>query len=124
MNTYANFKDQDSTTADNLLAGEFPRSSSLVTITGASYVRGSVLGKVTTSAEYTLSVSTATNGSQTPCAILAENVDASSEDKQAVVYFTGEFNGAALTLGGSHTLDSIADSLRAKSIFIKNNQPY
>lgn len=51
-------------------------------------------------------------------------VDASEEDKQAVVYLTGEFNAAALTVGSGLTIDGLKDALRAKSIFIKNNQAY
>lgn len=57
-------------------------------------------------------------------AVLAEAVDASEEDKQAVVYLTGEFNAAALTVGSGLTIDGLKDALRAKSIFIKNNQAY
>lgn len=41
--TVQGFTDQGSTTADTLLAGEFPRVSELATITGGSYKRGTVL---------------------------------------------------------------------------------
>jgi hypothetical protein len=53
---------------------------------------------------------------------LAENIDASAEDKQAVVYFSGEFNENALTLGTGHTVESIRAGLRSKSIFLRSNQ--
>ena len=55
---------------------------------------------------------------------MAETVDASAEDKQAVVYLSGEFNSAALSVGEGYTVAGLVDTLRAKSIFIKNNQPY
>ena len=58
----------------------------------------------------------------TPEAVLAENVDASEEDKQAVVYLTGEFNKTALKANAD--IDTLIAKLRAKSIFIKNNQLY
>lgn len=122
--TYANFSDQGSITQDNLLAGEYPRASVLATITDGSFARGTVLGKVTDDGTYTQALSASTDGSKVPCAILAETVDASSEDKQAVIYLTGEFNSAALIIGTGLTLATITDALRANSIFIKTNQPY
>jgi len=53
---------------------------------------------------------------------LAENVNAETEDKQAVVYFTGEFNSDSLTFDSSFTADAITEKLREKSIFIKKTQ--
>ena len=118
------FTDQGKTTADNLLAGEFPRVATLVTISGGDYKRGMILGKITTSGAYTGCASAASDGSQKPSAILAEAVDASSEDKQAVVYFTGEFNSKALISATGNTVASLKNDLRANSIFLHTNQPY
>ncbi|MFI3241754.1 MAG: head decoration protein [Alphaproteobacteria bacterium] len=122
--TYANFSDQGSITQDNLLAGEYPRASVLATITDGNFTRGTVLGKVTADGTYTQALSASTDGSKTPCAILAESVDASTDDKQAVIYLTGEFNSSALIIGTGLTLATITDDLRSNSIFIKTNQPY
>ncbi len=118
------FMDQGSIKADTLLAGEFPRVSMLATITGGKFERGTVLGKITASGKCTGCTSAATDGSKDVYGILAETVDASTEDKQAVVYLSGEFNSAALSVGEGYTVAGLADALRAKSIFIKNNQPY
>ena len=115
--TVQGFTDQGSTTADTLLAGEFPRVSELVTITGGSYTRGTVL-KASDDAL------TICGASDTPEAILAEAVDATSEDKQAVVYLTGEFNSAALTVASGASANGLKTKLRAKNIFIKTNQAY
>lgn len=112
--TVQGFTDQGETKADNLLAGEFPRVSILVPITGGKYERGTVLG-LTGNGKYTICTTT-------PEAILAETVDASDEDKQAVVYLTGEFNKAALKANAE--IDTLIAKLRAKSIFVKENQPY
>ena len=107
----------------NLLAGEYPRIERIITIaSGSALTKGSVLGRVTASGKFILSEGDATDGSETPDAILAEDVDASEEDKQAVVYFSGEFSENALTLGGSFTLDDIRAGLRSKSIFLRKNQ--
>ena len=115
--TVQGFTDLGSTTADNLIAGEFPRVSELATITGGNYARGTVL-KASDDAL------TICGASDTPEAILAEAVDASSEDKQAVVYLTGEFNTAALIVASGASASGLKAKLRAKSIFLKNNQAY
>lgn len=109
---------QGETKADNLFAGEFPRVSILATICGGKFERGTVLGLkegTITDGRYTIST-------LAPEAILAENIDASAEDKQAVVYLTGEFNKAALKANAE--IDTLIVKLRAKSIFVKENQPY
>ncbi len=111
--TVQGFTNQGETTADNLLAGEFPRVSVLATITGGKYERGTILSK--SDDAYTICTSD-------PEAVLAEAVDATSEDKQAVVYLTGEFNSSALK--ASVEVSTLIDKLRAKSIFVKSNQPY
>ena len=122
--TAQGFTDQGETKADNLLAGEFPRIVELATVSGGKYARGTILGKITASGKCTICTSAATDGSKDAYAILAEAVDTSEKDKQAVVYLTGEFNVAALTVGSGLTVDGLKDALRAKSIFIKNNQAY
>ena len=122
--TAQGFTDQGETKADNLLAGEFPRIVELATVSGGMYARGTILGKITASGKCTICTSAATDGSKDAYAILAEAVDTSEKDKQAVVYLTGEFNAAALTVGSGLTVDGLKDALRAKSIFIKNNQAY
>ena len=111
--TAQGFTDHGSTTADILIAGEFPRVAQLVTVSGSSFKRGAVLSKANN--KYKLC-------SSAPEAILAEDVDATSEDKQAVVYLTGEFNLSALTAGVD--VSTLIDDLRAKSIFVKQNQSY
>lgn len=122
--TVQGFTDQGSTTADNLFAGEFPRVTVLATISGGKFERGAILGKITTSGKCTICTSAATDGSKDVYGILAETVDASAEDKQAVVYLSGEFNSAALNVGEGYTIAELADALRAKSIFVKTNQAY
>ena len=117
------FTDQGAFTPDNLIAGEYPRIERLVTITGAATLTvGAVLGKITAVGKYQLSLSAAVDGSETPEAILAETVDTTGGDVEAVVYLAGEFNETALTLGAAHTLASIRDGLRDKSIFLRANQ--
>ncbi|WP_425065113.1 head decoration protein [Reyranella sp.] len=119
----AGFTDQGSLTPDNLLAGDYPRATKMVTITGAALAKGTVLGRITASDKYNKSLSAAGDGSQVPKAILAADTDASGGDVLGPVYFTGEFNEDALVLGTAHSLASIRDGLRQIGIFLKKIVP-
>lgn len=115
------FNDQGSYAPDNLIAGEFPRITRVVTITGgASLPAGAVLGRVAASGAYLLSDAGANDGSEEPDALLVEAV--STGDTQAHVYLAGEFNAAALTFGAGHSIASISIAFRERSIFLRNNQ--
>lgn len=59
------------------------------------------------------------DGSSKIYAILAEDCDATSADKACVVYYTGEFNQAALTFGGSDTYATHKVDARRLDIFFK-----
>lgn len=121
--TYAEFKNQGECTPDSLIAGHYPRIERLITIaTSANLKRGSVLGRITANGKFILSASAASDGSQIPDAILAEDIDASVSDKQAVVYFSGDFNETVLTLGAGHSIEAIKPNLRNKSIYLRKNQ--
>lgn len=110
----------DSYSPDQLVAGDFPRATRSVTlITGQNLPRGAVLGKITASGKYTLSLSASSDGSQVPAAILVDSCDASGADQTIGIFETGEFLGSALTLGTGHTLASVRDALRDVSIFIR-----
>lgn len=118
----AYFGTQGSYAPDTLLAGEFPRVTAVGTIaSGQNLTQGAVLGKITASGKFVLSLSGAVDGSETPDAILAEDCDASAADRKAVVYLSGEFNTTALTIGTGHTAASIKDGLRARGIYLKSN---
>lgn len=110
-------------TPENLIAGEFPRITRVVTLIGGGLLPlGAVLGQITATDEYVLSDASASDGSEVPCAVLAESVNSSQDVVQAIVYLTGEFNGHALTLGAGHTLETVVTAGRTRSLFIRNNQ--
>lgn len=116
----ANFS-QDTYTFDHLIAGPTPVSARKVTlVSGQNLVRGAVLGVITASGKYTLSLSAAADGSQAPDAILAEDCDASAGDAEALIYERGDFAESALTLGTGHTVASIRQGLRDKNITLVN----
>lgn len=120
----AGFTDQGRFTPENFIAGEFPRISRIVTITGGlALAQGAVLGRISADDRYQLSVAAQTDGSETPDALLGETVDASSGDVQALVYFTGEFNEFAVSFGAGHTLQTVRAALRTRSLFLRRIQP-
>ncbi|WP_017493544.1 head decoration protein [Rouxiella badensis] len=114
----------DTFVPDQLLSGPLQVVSDTVTIltaTTATYKRGTVLGVVTASGKYTLSVATATDGSQIPKAILADDADASVADVLAGVYLMAEINQNRITFDPSWTLATLKTALRPFGIFLRDS---
>ena len=108
---------------DGLLIGEHPVTSRQITLlTGQNLARGAVLGKITATGKYILSLSAAVDGSEVPDAILAETTDATAADVATPAYFTGGFDESKLVLGTAHTAASIREALRGKGIHLINVQ--
>lgn len=105
-------------TPDNLLAGNahLLKSRKVIILAGQVVSAGAVLGKVTASGKYVLSLQASADGSETPDLILLEDVDASGGDKEALAAERGDFIEGALTIGTGHTADSIREGLRVKGI--------
>lgn len=107
-----------------IVAGNFDQlvGEKITLISGQNLVRGAVLGKITASGKYTLSLSASSDGSQIPDLILAEDCNAAGGDKPAIAYSRGDFNAQELTLGAGHTIASIKEGLRDKNIILINSQ--
>jgi hypothetical protein len=106
---------------DSLVIGEDLVTDSVTLASGQNIVRGAVLGKVTATGEYVLSLSASTDGSEVPYAIAVDAVDATAAAVTNVaVYIGGEFNESALTLGTGHTVASVKADLRNAGIYIKS----
>ena len=107
---------------DNLIADEYPIKTNIVTIvSGQDLQRGAVLGKITTGGKYTLSLSASNDGSETPVAVLGEDVDASGGDKNGMIYISGSFNQRKLIFGTGHTAASARDTLKLSNIYVKGS---
>ena len=107
-------------TPDRLLAGAFPTVTESITLaTGQVLTRGALLGKVTGSGEYVLSLAAAADGSQTPVAVLADDADTTLGAATGAAYLSGEFNDNAITFGTGHTAASVKDALRDLNIYLK-----
>lgn len=108
---------------DNLFAGHVaPVVVGAETITGGNFKRGTVLGYVTAADKCTIidSAVDPKDGSEIVYAILAKDTDASSEDVEAPVYYTGEFNERSLVFGGTDTVATHKVAARNIGLFFKN----
>lgn len=102
--------------ADGLLARKYTVSDN------ETIVRGTVLGVVTGDGKVSKSLSAASDGSQTPFGIAAEDADSTDSppaDTEVNVYVRGTFNENALDIGASHTVASIREGLRDKGIYLE-----
>jgi hypothetical protein len=89
---------------------------------GQNLKRGALLGQLTSGGNYVLSLSAASDGSQTPVAVLAQDCDASGGARAALVYIRGDFQSTGITFGASHTVASTAAGLQDRGIFILTTQ--
>ena len=114
----AQFTTEGVYTPDALIAGNHHLliGRKVTIASGQNRARGDVLGKITASSKYVLSLAASSDGSQAPDLVLAEDCDATLGDRPAMAYARGDFNAAALTLGTGHTVASITEGLRAKGI--------
>ncbi|HHY0811073.1 TPA: head decoration protein [Klebsiella pneumoniae] len=106
---------------DQLIAGTLQLVTDTGIITGGTYKRGTVLGVVTASGKYKLSVKTATDGSEKPAAILIDDVDASTTDQNGGLYLMGEFNQNRIIFDNSWAVPALKTALRPLAIFLKDS---
>lgn len=72
------------------------------------------------SGKFVTSLAAATDGSQEPYGILADDtVLADGADIEANIYIGGEFNADYLTFGAGHTAASVKDGFRDKGVYIR-----
>lgn len=107
-----------STTYESLFSGKHELDTSIVTIaSGKAHKRGEILGVKDGKCEIL-----GTSG-YTASYILAEDVDASSGDVEAVAYKSGGFIKNKLIVDDSYTLTgSDVDTLRNAGIYLENAQ--
>lgn len=118
---YAGASYSTSPIVEKLDTGNFPLVSEKVTVTSATagYASGSVMGQVTIGLRCKLSASAASDGSQTPYAVLADDIPPGAAECEAMVYLAGEFPAAKLTFGAGHTAASAKAGLRQRGIYLQ-----
>ena len=110
----------DSFTPDRLIAGDEVLSDQITLLSGQNLARGAVIGKITASGKYKLSLAASTDGSEVPLRILADDTDASGGDKLTPAYYNGDFDANAVILGTGHTVASVFEGLRSIGINLIN----
>jgi hypothetical protein len=104
---------------DQLIAVRFGLVTSSITLASGSLARGTVLGQVTSTRNFIKSVATASDGSQVPVAVLADDANASAGPVVTSAYLAGEFFANRMTYDASWTLSTLTAALRDYGIFIK-----
>lgn len=105
-----------------LLAGMDDTISRQITLAvGQNLKRGSLLGRVTATGRYVLSLAAAADGSQNPAAILAEDSDASAAEKVTVAYFAGTFDENVVIYGTGQTAANTREALRSININLQSS---
>lgn len=95
--------------------------SEIVTLaSGQNLKRGSLLGQITTGEEFVLSLSAAVDGSETPVAVLLDDVDATAAATECLVLKKGFVADKGLILGAGHTIESVKAGLSALGLEIDN----
>ncbi|MEO0385051.1 MAG: head decoration protein [Pseudomonadota bacterium] len=97
----------------DMIVGDHPILTEVVTITGADLERGAVLGIVTANDKHELAAGQS-NGAETPAAILATDANAASADVEATVYLTGEFDASKLIFGAGQTAATLNKAMRTR----------
>jgi hypothetical protein len=93
-----------------------------ITAGGTAFVAGDsfTLTSMETTGNFIACVKTASDGSQTPVAILADTVDATAAPAMVGAYFMGEFNANAVTFDPSWTISDLTASLQARGVHLKS----
>lgn len=97
----------------------FPHINGVLANPNADMKRGSVLGRITASGKWTLSLAAANDGSQIPRGIMAYDVPNQNADYTIAIYDEGSFVSEKLYFGTGHTAATVEAALRANSIGIR-----
>jgi len=110
-----------------MIISELVITDSVILEKGQNLKRGAVLGRIKDTGKYKLSAlkdgdgNDVTDGSEVPCAVLLENVDATVADKNAPVLVLGEVDANELVIDASWSIETIKPELRKMSIFVKQS---
>ena len=120
---YASFGANDSIIPDNLFAGQVQKAvggTETIVGDGSTLKRGTVLGLITASGKLCKVNSANSDGSQTPYAVLAEDVAATAGGVFGAVYYSGEFDVNSLVFGGTDTYATHRVAARKLAMFFRN----
>jgi len=101
------------------MPGKDPVMAPFQIAAGQTLLAGSVLGHHTTNGNLVLSLAAAGDGSETPMAILPEDLDTTGGAQIYHVYVEGYFNETALVYGTGHDANSVRLPLRNGGIYLQ-----
>jgi len=106
-------------TPDEFRTGDFPFQSEPETIlTGQNLPARSVVGRVTASGKWILSLAAAVDGSEVPRGITAEAINATAADVVGPVIKAGQFNPTLLNYGAGHDAASVKAAFEGTPLFL------
>jgi hypothetical protein len=109
-----------SVTYDGLLVDDFPYHTDTGTIlTGQDLSRGTLLGKITSGGKLQACDHTASDGSETPYAVLAADIDTTGGDATGLFIDFGCFDPAKMTFGGSTAIADVKDAMKSANLYTK-----
>lgn len=108
---------------DQLIAGNLKIVTDQVNFAKADalLMRGTLVGQVTETGLFVVSVATATDGSQIPSGIVVDTVDATEDTASGAVYLMGEFNVRYMSFDDSWAEDKLVAACRQNNLFIKRS---
>jgi hypothetical protein len=90
------------------IGGTVVESTKVTILSGQTLAAGSVLGRVTASGKYVLSLAAAEDGSEVIQPVVAMHaVDASAGDVVADVWIAGKFDASKLVIGAGHAIADV-----------------
>lgn len=93
---------------------------SAVIVSGATLVRGDLVGIITSGGKYKKSLTASSDGSEVPVGVMLADIDAAAGDVSApgVVALAGAFDTAKINFGASHTVSSVYRALAARGVYL------
>ncbi|EKF17070.1 head decoration protein [Nitratireductor pacificus] len=106
---------------NDLIVSDIPVVTRNVTLTGGPYERGTVLGRITATDKYTISLAAAADGSEVPAIVLAFDADGSGNDVVVAAYASAGLDASKLHFGAGHDADSVEAAFRTagRSLFVR-----
>lgn len=105
---------------DNLIAGGKPPAKAVpITLTdGEVVLRGTLLGRITASGKYLVSLNAAVDGSEVARAISAVAASPSGADGEILAYLEGEFNQDKVLFGTGQTIANTKADLQDVNVYL------
>lgn len=101
------------------IGGTLVETMPVTIVSGQVLTAGSVLGRITASKKYALSLAAAVDGSEViRPVVLMHDVDATAGDVAATAWHAGKFDPAMLVIGAGHDLAAVREAFLGTPMFV------